>query len=97
MLRQASSDLSKAWQEFLWDGGGHHGDAGVVPSLNFPATQRHGQSHMVLTGGTSPGESAPIPGVVRRFLQQDMYHLKSAPDSMSSCEDYGCNSPLPLL
>jgi len=32
---------------------------------------------MVLTGGASPGESAPIPGAVRRFLQQDIYPFTS--------------------
>lgn len=48
---------------------------GVLPSLSFPATLAHGLPCSFLTGGTSPGESAPVPGAVRRFLQQDMHHF----------------------
>lgn len=31
--------------------------------------------HILLTGGTSAGESAPVPAAAGRFLQQDMHHF----------------------
>lgn len=75
VLRQTSSHLSRAWQDLPWDGGSPHCDVGIVPSLSFPATLAHGLPRSFLTVVISPGESAPIPGAVRRSLQQDMHHF----------------------
>lgn len=101
VLRLTSSNLSKAWQELPWDGGSPHCDVGVVPSLSFPATLGHGLPGILLTGGTSPGESAPTPGAASRSLQQDMHHftprLHLTPHPVVKIMDvallYLCSSP----
>lgn len=48
----------------------------INSSLSFPATLGHGLLCILLTGGTSPGGwICPIPGAVKRFLQQDVHHF----------------------